>query len=424
MITGMRKPIVNFMVFLALAFILVVGVRCIQIFLNILPVSAATSVHSIETPSPTITEYLVESALETNTPTPEVIFSTSTPTLPAPTPTPFSYGPDVFPKIINPLTGLPVDDPQLLERRPMVVKITNFPRSVRPQWGLNAADHVYEYYIGDNFTRFIGIFYGRDAERVGPVRSARLFDEHIMRMYRGVFVFAYADDLILDRLMQPELIPYLVIETRSNCPPICRLEHHGSYYNNLFVDTKALTSYINARGVDNGRQKLSGLFFSSQTPLSGQAGENLSIRFTYASYHRWEYDPQRGRYLRFQDFDNNIGEVEMDYLPLMDSMDSEQISSDNVVVMRVHHEIVYKSSSTQIDEMPIIGEGSGYAFRDGQIYPIFWDANGKKRLFSLYLPDGNEYPLKPGNVWFEIIGETSNFEAGNDGGWHIDFQMP
>ena len=93
---------------------------------------------------------------------------------------------------INPLTGLPVSDPALLERRPMAIKVTKFPRSVRPEWGLSQADNVYNYYIGDQMTRFIGVFYGTDASRVGPVRSAH-FDENIIRMYKAIFVFGSAD---------------------------------------------------------------------------------------------------------------------------------------------------------------------------------------------------------------------------------------
>jgi hypothetical protein len=84
------------------------------------------------------------------------------------------YGPSYFPEDVDPLTGLPGDDLRLFQRRPIVIKVTNFPRSVRPQWGLSQADQVFEYYIGDEMSRFIGIFYGKDASRVGPVRSARL----------------------------------------------------------------------------------------------------------------------------------------------------------------------------------------------------------------------------------------------------------
>ena len=62
-------------------------------------------------------------------------------------PTPVGYGPDEFDFGINPLTGLMVDDPARLERRPMAIKVTNYPRYVRPQPGLSKADIVFEYYM-------------------------------------------------------------------------------------------------------------------------------------------------------------------------------------------------------------------------------------------------------------------------------------
>src|SRR5688572_23272367 len=49
--------------------------------------------------------------------------------------------------INNPLTGLPVNIPSLLERRPIAIKVGNSPDYVRPQSGLSLADVVYEYYI-------------------------------------------------------------------------------------------------------------------------------------------------------------------------------------------------------------------------------------------------------------------------------------
>ena len=70
-----------------------------------------------------------------------------TPTNAAPTPTlqPLSsttkYGPnpDNFPKGINPLTGEPVIDPTLLQVPALLVSVSNFPVTARPQSGLSFA---------------------------------------------------------------------------------------------------------------------------------------------------------------------------------------------------------------------------------------------------------------------------------------------
>jgi len=54
------------------------------------------------------------------------------------------YGPDAYPENVNPLTG-EAADPAKLNRIPIAVKISNFPYSVRPQFGLSLADLVFEH---------------------------------------------------------------------------------------------------------------------------------------------------------------------------------------------------------------------------------------------------------------------------------------
>ncbi len=335
----------------------------------------------------------------------------------------YAYGPSDFPLNINPLTGLPVANPEFLARRPIAIKVTNFPRSVRPQWGLTLADQVYEYYIGDNMSRFIGIFYSTDASRVGPVRSARLFDEHIMRMYNAIFVFGWADDPVLEFLLQPDLLPYLLVErAEGNCPPLCRIGPEYAY-NTLFVDTSQISSYLTERGTDNQRQNLDGLRFELSTPTGGHPGEQLTIQFSSISYNHWGYEHLQGRYSRLQETSADIGQGKT-YEPLTDNLTGEQIYASNVVILKVPHEYYYKSSSTEIIDQLLLGEGSGYAFRDGQLYPITWRQERVDQLVTLWLPNGNPYPLKPGNTWFEVIGASSSLTQQAENAWGIEFGFP
>jgi hypothetical protein len=75
---------------------------------------------------------------------------------------PVIYGPDLedFPPGINPLTGLPVDDPTSLSLPAVLISVSNFPVSARPQAGLSFAPIVYEMFIGEGMTRFLTVFYG------------------------------------------------------------------------------------------------------------------------------------------------------------------------------------------------------------------------------------------------------------------------
>ena len=141
--------------------------------------------------------------------------------LPSPTATtgPINYGPTNFPPNINPLTGLEVADPSLLDRRPLAVKITLMPRGSRPQWGLSMADLVFEFYQNGGISRFHTIFYGNDVERAGPIRSARFPDANFIRMYKSIFDFGSADIRVLNRFSFQEFFPQLVSEFPAACGP-------------------------------------------------------------------------------------------------------------------------------------------------------------------------------------------------------------
>lgn len=335
----------------------------------------------------------------------------------------FGYGPTGFPANINPLTGLAVADPGLLERRPMAIKISNFPRDVRPQWGLTAADHVYEYYLEFGLTRFLGIFYGQDASQVGPVRSARLFDAHIVRMYKSIFAFGYGDDQVVDELLASEFSHLLVIQHNENCPPLCRIET-GDSYNNLFADTAALSQYFTQRSGSNERQNLDGLRFedSSMITFGGGAGERVAVRYSDYSYHLWEYDTATRRYNRSQEAGTRLPGQEV-YQPLIDSLTGQQVAADNLVILLVNTDYYFKSSSTEIFNINLLGEGQGYALRDGKIFKINWKRTAPDALLSLVL-SGAPFPLKPGNVWSIVLGETSAERKLDDASWEFTYSMP
>lgn len=331
-------------------------------------------------------------------------------------------GPRNFPADVNPLTGLKAADPHLLERRPMAIKITNFPRSVRPQWGLTVADHIYEYYLEDGMTRFVGIFYGQDAERVGPIRSARPFDENLIRMYKAIFAFGYADDRVADPLFASELSPLLVIEKPNNCPPMCRIGPANAY-NTLFTNTAQLSQYITERGVPNGRQNLDGLRFQEESTLklSGQEVTVLAIRFSSTSYHRWEYDPLSRRYLRFQEAESRPRGEEV-YAPLLDSLTGQPVAADNLIVLLLPAGYYFKSHSTEIYDFALRGRGKGFALREGRLYSIYWERQRPEDLVAVKLASGWSFPLKPGNVWFEVLSDTSTYETAANA-WQFFFNL-
>lgn len=390
----MRKTILLTLLSLTLACIIPVG---------------GQSVAEPESPA-TITPLSVPSA--TATQTQSNLYLTPTPGYPDD-----GFGPTDFPTDINPLTGLSTD-PANLDRRPMLIKVSNLPREVRPQSGLSRADIVYEYYTEEGTTRFIAIYYGQDAEQVGSIRSARFFDEHIIRMYRGFFVFGSGDERVRERLYGSNFADRLIVEWQVECPALCRPDPVTNY---LMANTEALREYIHSQGLPDERQDLNGMRFRMQPPDGGQAADKIYAWYSAVIYNRWDYDPPSGRYYRYVDVENALeGQPEV-YKPLRDALGDIPISADNVVILLMPH--TFYSASPEIVEMQFYDSGPAYALRNGQAYELEWVRENEAGLYSLYTKDGKIYPFKPGITWFEVMGLSTKINEDNKD-WRFEMRFP
>jgi hypothetical protein len=371
-------------------------------------------------PTATPTPTAIKTKIPTATTTPAVA-ATPTP-LPSDTPTamptlsypPAGYGPTNFPPDVDPLTGLKVANPALLQRRPMLIKVSNLPRNVRPQWGLSLADIVFEYYTEEGSTRFAAIFYGNDASMVGPIRSGRFIDGYLVDGYKAVFAFGSAYVAELDRFNRSDFANRMVVEEPYT--PLKRYDPNGLDY--LVVNTADLSTYATKRGI-NGVQNLNAMFFNVPAPAGGQPGTQLYVHYSGATYGRWDYDPASGKYLRFSDTADvtNVGQAEQ-YAPLTDRLTNQPVAFDNVVVLYVNHKLF----SPGIYDILLTGSGDAYAFRDGQAYRVKWQRNATEAV-SLTNPDGSPFAFKPGTTCFEVIGLQSTV-AQSGQSWRFTHQMP
>jgi hypothetical protein len=362
--------------------------------LVILSVVLSACTPALASPTATSTATTVPTVTDTPTAVP-----TDTPTLtPTPAYPPEGYGPANFPAGVDPLTGLPVANPALLQRRPMVIKVANLPRYVRPQWGISLADIIFEYYTEEGTTRFAAIFYGNDAAQVGPIRSGRFIDADIVRGYKAMFAFGSAYVAEMNRFMNSDFANRLVVEGSNT--PLTRYDPNG--YDFLMVNTADLSNYTTKAGL-NTPQNLNGMLFKLPAPSGGQPATQLYVRYSGAIYNRWDYDPSSGTYMRFSDSADSTNGVSTElYAQSTDRLNNQNVSADNVVALYVTHELY----SPGIYDILLSGQGNGYAFRDGQVYEVKWVRNDTD-VVTLTNPDGSPFAFKPGNTWFEVIGVNS-----------------
>jgi len=384
---------------------------------------------STPTALPTATSTLTETPTQTPIPPTETPTPTSTITLtPTPAYPPEGYGPTNFPGNINPLTGLEVSDPSLLVRRPVAIKVNIVPRSsTRPPWGLSNADIVYEFYHNDGYTRFHTIYLGEIGTEVGPIRSARLPDDYLIRMYKSIFAYGSADPTINYRLFSADYSNRLVLEggRRGLCPPtattpLCRFDPNG--YDLLLGGTEEIHAFAQSQGVDDTRQNLDGMLFQIQVPPNGKNADQIIVRYSGDSYNLWDYDSPTGKYLHSQDnvYDEGGGE---EFTPLIDRVNNEQVAAENVVILLMPHSY-YRKPPSEIIDIQFQGTGKAYAFRDGNAYELQWNIPSPGAMITLTHADGSLYSFKPGKTWFQIIGQYSTITEPITGSWRFDFLMP
>jgi hypothetical protein len=315
-----------------------------------------------------------------------------------------------LPANVDPLTGLKPERPEIMNRRPLAVKVSSFPRGiVRPyQSGLTRADLVYEYYIEDGLTRFIAVYYSQDAARAGPVRSGRYFDEYIMRMYHAALVFANADERVEKHLLESDLIHLLFLPRDDNCPPLCR-DTSIVGYNNVFVDTAGVGPKLS----DNSHQQLRALLFGAlMYPMAMPAVNRVYTHYSIYSYNYWEYDPAGQVYRRFSDAADAASFAQGEtYTPHIDNLSGAQLSADNVVVLMVPH--IFHNEFDRADQLVDItlnGRGDGYLFRDGRMLKVSWVRDQVDQPIQLEDQDGRPVPLKPGVTYYQVIDPESTFK--------------
>ena len=342
------------------------------------------------TPKPTFTRV---AAVFTSTATPTAtVPPTSTPTvtrtpLPTPTVNPF----------YNPLTGQVVEDPELLQRRPLLVRIGNDPE-VRPQSGLSWADLVYEEAMdGWTITRLTGIIYSKDPELLRPIRSARLFTIELGHMFDGALVHSGANDSVRWLLSQSGLVdldeyfhprPYHWVEPQgawAGYPWMGRVETTAQELRDYLVE-KDLEKPVPLRGFS---------FSGEGDPVpAGEPATYLHIPYPRRAVVEFRFDPQEQVYLRYV-----RGE------PHLDALTGEQLTASNVIV---HYAVYQETDVLDVNGVPTLniistGEGRAQIFRDGVMLEAKWVRPGLNDFCQYLHLDGSPVLLRPGQSWIEVV---------------------
>lgn len=325
----------------------------------------------------------------TDAPTTTTASTTTTTEAPAATTTTT----EAVPVPVAPLTGLPIDDPAILDRPALLVKIDNAP-GAWPQTGLNQADIVYEENV-EGWTRLAAVFHSQGSDPVGPIRSGRTQDISLgTSLDRPLLVWSGGNATTTRLINRSELINMSVSAAGPN----------GGYYrssdkrapHNLFTRTSSIWALDEGRG---GRPPAQ-FSFGPDAASSGDVVTGVKLRMDGGMRASWEYDGTSGTFLRSRDDDPHV------------LSDGSRVSTHNVVVL----ECEYRTSvaDSRSPEAQTTGSGPAWVYLAGRMIEGTWSRADESSPWILTSASGEAILLQPGRTWVELIrtGQSETVPSG------------
>ena len=310
---------------------------------------------------------------------------------------------------VCPLTGLAPRDGHVPQRAALAVKVENLPEA-RPQWGLDAADIVFEEPVEGGITRFIAVYQCHVTPRIEPVRSGRLVDLAILEPF-GHVLFAYSGAIqpVVDAI---DSSTSLLEDVGANKAP-------GAYQrdptriapHNLMTSTAALWSAAAALGYPS--QPPAPIFKYGPLPAGGTAVGAVNVYYPL-DVTTWTWKAKSGRWVRYYSRTPSQAAAEGQVGTPAIQGDNVQISATDVVIM---HVVEYPTPYVEDDtgaleqDLRLTGTGEAWVFRNGVELKGTWDRPTLAQPATFSEADGTKITLAPGNTWEELLPTSDSISV-------------
>ena len=286
-----------------------------------------------------------------------------------------------------PLTGEAPPSSVDVERPAIAVKVENSPEA-RPQSGLEEADIVIEEVVEGGITRFMTIYHCGDAERLGPVRSARFDDANIMKPFARAMAYAGSNDIVDKELAKNDVIS--ILEEESDA--LFRDPAGSTDVHSLFTKTEDIRAEIEDEEL---ARPASDLFtHGADIPDGLKAKKARSVTINFNASNTIEYKWSNKGWQRFE-----AG------VPFM-SATGGQITTPNVIIQEVevnNSKTIFDSVGNPSPELTLDGSGRAVLFRDGRAIVGEWTTPERGEAPTFKTNSGEEFVFAPGQIWWELV---------------------
>jgi hypothetical protein len=290
---------------------------------------------------------------------------------------------------VDPLTGLADQDPAILNRPALVVKINNHPYAW-PQTGLNQADIVFEELV-EGISRFAAVFHSQDSTPVGSIRSARTSDINILALL-GTPLLAWSggNDYVVTAIRRAK-----IVDVGFSFHSV-----EGGYFrttdkqapHNLYADTKKLFALARPnQGPPTAVFSFRGPTDALPSTAKDVAGVKLNFEATQVQYV-WDATTQAW----------DRSEAVPGYTALGPQVDNAgvQVAPQNIVVLFCKY--ATSPADTHSPEAQTTGSGTAWVFTGGKVIEGTWSRPKATDPLTLKDSAGTPIALTPGKTWVEL----------------------
>lgn len=278
-------------------------------------------------------------------------------------------------------------------RHPLAVIVENHP-DARPQAGLDKASIVYEVIAEGGITRFMALFGTNEAEKVGPVRSARTYFVDWARGYDAYMAHVGGN---IDALDQIKAEKVLDLDQFAYSSPYWRERSRTvSSEHTMYASTPRLREQAEKNGYSKANNFSVYKFNNDLSDAQKQQlpeKQKVTVAFSSQQFEvSFDYDKTSNSYKR-----------SLAGSPHVDQLTKNQIIPKNLIVMTVDR----KATTTRINEsgydMTTVGTGPAKIFVDGKMTEGQWRKNSKTDREMFYDNNGNEIVFSRGQFWIAVV---------------------
>ncbi len=271
-----------------------------------------------------------------------------------------------------------------------VLAIVENSLDARPQSGLNAADLVYETMAEGGIPRFIALFQSGDAQKVGPIRSARSYFLDISREYNLPFAHCGGSQEALNEIKSKNLMS---MNEMSYASTYWRDSSRKAPHN-LYTSTEKLRALVKAK--DYATTSTVKFKFDKSYWDSDKLSPANEVLLKVNKYYNTSYTYKDGVY--FKSMDGVSSTNKDDNLPLVFKNIVVQITSIKTQVDGLHLDIA------------LVGNGDGYVISNGKFIKMHWSKKNPTSQTILTDEQGSSLPLAPGKTWWNIVDKITKIE--------------